>query len=136
MTRRAIESVLAYLTLCVLVIYAPLETWVSWPRGLLNPFYLIDAIAMLLLFWGAVHSLRARPRPAPEILCVAVAWATANGWRATFGRLSAIRAGGTLEYGATEMWTVGLTTAFGLTIFATLLVLTAMNQRDRASAAS
>jgi hypothetical protein len=65
-----------------------------------------------------------------------VAWATANGWRATFGRLSAIRAGGTLEYGATEMWTVGLTTAFGLTIFATLLVLTAMNQRDRASTVS
>lgn len=130
MTRRGIETVLAYATLVVLVVYVPLETWASWSEGLLNPYYLIDAIAMALLFWGAVHSLRSRPRASPELLCIACAWASANGWRATFGRLSEIQSGGTLTYGSQEMWTVGIATALSLAGFVLLLVLVVLNQRE------
>ena len=132
-SRRGVERVLAYWTLVVLVIYIPVETWGSWPRGLLNPYYLIDAISMVLLLWGAVHSLRSRPRPSPEILCIAYAWSSANGWRATFGRLREIESGGTLPYGSAEMWTVGIATALSLLVFAVLLVLVVSNQRDRSA---
>ena len=131
--RRGVETVLAYWTLVVLAIYIPVETWGSWPRGLLNPYYLIDAIAMALSLWGAVHSLRSRPRPSPEILCIAYAWSSANGWRATFGRLREIESGGTLPYGSAEMWTVGIATALSLLVFAVLLVLVVLNQRDRSA---
>jgi hypothetical protein len=130
MSRRGIETTVAYATLGLLVVYVPVETWVSWPRGLLNPFYLVDAIAMVLLFWGAMHSLRARPRPSPEILCIGCAWATANGWRATFGRLYEIQSGGTLMYGSTEMWAVGVASGLSLLALGTLLVLVALNQRS------
>jgi len=129
MTRRRLETVLAYATLGILAIYIPVETYVSLPRGLLSPYYLVDAIAMALLLWGAVHSLRARPRPAPEILCIGVAWAAANAWRATFDRLNAVRAGGTLEYGAAEIRSVATGLALALATLAVLLVLVAMNQR-------
>jgi hypothetical protein len=132
-TRRGTETALAYWTLFVLVIYVPLETWVSWPGGLLDPYYLIDAIAMALLLWGAIHSLRSRPRPSPEILCIAYAWSSANGWRATFGRLREIQSGSTLTYGSAEMWTVGIATALCLVVFAILLVLVALNQRHGGS---
>ena len=56
--RRAIETGLARFTLAALVVYFPMETWVSWPHGLWNPFYLVDFIAMVLMFWGARVSLR------------------------------------------------------------------------------
>ena len=128
-TRRRVETVLAYGTLGLLVVYIPVETYVSWPRGLLNPYYVIDAIAMALLLWGAVHSLRARPRPSPELLGMGVAWAAANAWRATFDRLHAVRAGGTLEYGSAEMRSVALATTIVLSALGVLLVLVALNNR-------
>ena len=37
---------------------------------------------MVLLVWGALHSLRARPRRAPGVLCAAIAWSGANIWSA------------------------------------------------------
>jgi hypothetical protein len=134
MTRRGIETILAGSTLVVLVLYVPLETWFSWPGGLLDPYYLIDAIAMVLLLWGAVHSLGARPRPSPELLCIGCAWASANGWRATFDRLREIQSGGSLTYGSREMWTVGTATALGVAVFAILLVLVALNRRHELDA--
>ena len=95
------------------MLYVPLETWVSLP-GLTSPSYLIDLIAMVLLFAGAMHSLRERPRPAPGLLCAAIAWAAANGRRATFRRLAEQREGGSLDYGSTEMWTVAISTGISL----------------------
>jgi hypothetical protein len=125
--RRRIESAIAWMTICLLAVYVPLETYVSWPYGLLNPFYLVDLICMILLAWGAAHSLRARPRCAPGILCAAYAWAASNGWRATFGRVEELRAGGELDYGAAEAWTVSAATALALALFIVLLWLTATN---------
>lgn len=120
---RHIETGLAFGTLVLLVVYVPLETWASWPYGLWNPFYIIDAIAMVFLFAGAMHSLAARPRPAPGLLAIAIAWAAANGWRATFGRLAEVRAGGTLDHGAAEMWTVSIATALSLACLALAIYL-------------
>jgi len=111
---RKIETILAWFTLGALAVYFPLETWVSLPAGLWNPFYLVDLIAMMLLLWGAVRSLRARPDRSPAVLCAAYAWTTANGWRATFGRMFELLEGRTLDHGAAEMWAVSIATAIGM----------------------
>lgn len=122
MDLRKAETGLARFTLGGLAVYVPVETWVSLPE-LWDPFYLIDLIAMLLLFWGAVHSLRARPSPAPEVLCAAYAWTAANGWRATFGRVWELLEGGELEYGIGELCFAGCGTAVALGCLALSLFL-------------
>lgn len=126
---RQIETGLACTTLGLLVFYVPIETWASWPYGLLNPFYLVDVIAMALLFLGAVSSLRARPRPAPGLLCAGIAWSAANGWRATFGRIVELGRGGSLDHGAAEMWTVSLATTLALICLGLALYLVARADR-------
>ena len=117
MNLRKIETGLAWFTLGALVIYFPVETWASLPEGLWNPFYIVDLIAMILLFWGAMRSLRARPAASPAVLCAAYAWAGANGWRATFGRLFEVLNGDALTHGLAELWAVGIATAIGLVCF-------------------
>lgn len=96
------------------MIYFPVETWASLPHGLWSPFYIVDLIAMALLLWGTVRSLRARPERSPAILCAAYAWTVANGWRATFGRMYELMSGGTLDHGSAEMYAVSVATAIGL----------------------
>jgi len=73
MKLRRLETWIAKFTLGFLVIYIPVETWASLPYGLLNPFYIVDVIAMVLMAWGAYLSLKSRPNCSPEILCVAYA---------------------------------------------------------------
>lgn len=131
MNSRHVETAIAWFTLGGLVIYVPGETYVSWPQGLLHPYYLVDLIAMALLAWGAAHSLRARPQCASGLLCGAYGWAAANGWRATFWRLTELRAGGELEFGNSEAWVVGIASAIALALFAILLILTAISSRMR-----
>lgn len=106
MTSRVAETRLATCTLIYVLGYAPLETWASWPH-LTSPYYLIDAIAMALLFWGGVHSLAKRPRRAPGVLAAGWAWTSANYWRAFFDRVQFVNEGGTLQLGNAEYWTVG-----------------------------
>jgi len=120
MNLREIETGLAHFTLAALIIYFPAETWVSWPHeyGLLNPFYLVDLIAMILMLYGAVHSLHARPRSAPGVLCAAYAWAASNGWRATAGRAFEVLEGQDLDYGIEELWIVGIATAMAMACLA------------------
>lgn len=120
---REVETSLARCTLSALVVYFPLETWASWSDGLTDPFYLVDLIAMALLLWGAVHSLRARPNAAPGVLCGAFGWTAANGWRATFGRIQEISQGGTLDHGAAELWLVSIGTGLALLLFGLSLYL-------------
>jgi hypothetical protein len=133
MTRRGVETAIAVWTLLFLLIYIPGETWASWQVGLLDPGYLIDAIAMILLLWGAVHSLRRRPRHSPELLCIASAWASANGWRATSWRYDHVQSGGTLDHGAKELWVVATATGIGLVTFVMLLVLVTLKLRHEAA---
>jgi hypothetical protein len=132
MDLRKAETGLAWFTLGVLVIYFPVETWASLPHGLWSPFYIVDLIAMGLLFWGAVRSLRARPERSPAILCAAYAWTVANGWRATFGRMYELAGGGTLDHGPAEMYAVSIATAIALTclILSVYLVVRSSNDRE------
>jgi hypothetical protein len=132
MNLRKIETGLAYFTLGALVIYFPVETWASLPEGLWNPFYIVDLIAMILMFWGAMRSLRARPASSPAVLCAAYAWAGANGWRATFDRLFEMLNGGTLAHGKVELWAVGIATAVGLVCFVLSLYLVVRSTETRA----
>jgi hypothetical protein len=120
---RALETGLSRFTLAMLVIYAPVETWASLPAGLTNPFYIVDLIAIILLFAGSVVSLRARPTSAPALLCAAYAWTSANGWRASFGRIADVEKGRELAHGTAELWAVGIGTALALTAFAVSLYL-------------
>ena len=126
MTARTLETRLANSTLLVVIVYAPLETWASWPR-LSSPYYLIDAIGMMLLLAGALHSRRVRPHNAPGLLAAGWAWTGANLWRATFDRVEWIRTGGQLQSGAIEMWVVagGTVLALGCLVMAVLLAVRA-----------
>jgi hypothetical protein len=78
---RRSETRLAWIAAALSAVYIPVEIWVSLP-DLTHPFFVIDAIAMVLLVWGALHSLRARPRRAPSLLCAGIAWSGANAWSA------------------------------------------------------
>lgn len=127
---RRIETGLARFTLFALVLFAPGETWTTLAMtggslaSLLHPLYLIDLVGMVLLLMGALHSLRARPRPAPGLLSGALAWMAANGWRATYFRVDALQQGQELFYGSAELWvTLGLT-ALTLALLALALFLT------------
>ena len=120
MTPRSVETLLARFTLVLLLVYAPLETWASWP-ALTNPFYLVDAAGFALLLWGALASLRARPDVAPGVLCAGYAWSGANGWRALALRLEILQEGGQVD--VTLVWLIVLGEIAALTGLALLLLL-------------
>lgn len=121
MTPRNVETAVARFTLVLLLVYAPLETWVSWPSGLTNPFYLVDVIGFALLLWGALASLRARPGLAPGVLCAGYAWSGANGWRALALRMETLQQGG--EVDVTLVWLLVISEVAALTCLALLLLL-------------
>jgi hypothetical protein len=89
-------------TFWVLVFYAPIETWASWPE-LYSPYYLVDLIAMVLLALGVWRSRQGRPLVALGFLAGGWGWLGANGWRATADRFELLGEGGALEFGAAEM---------------------------------
>ena len=120
MTPRSVETLLARFTLVLLLVYAPLETWASWP-ALTNPFYLVDVVGFALLLWGALASLRARPDVAPGVLCAGYAWSGANGWRALALRLEILQEGGQVD--VTLVWLIVLGEIAALTGLALLLLL-------------
>ena len=120
MTPRSLETTIARFTLVVLLIYAPLETWGSWPR-LSNPFYLVDVAGFALLLWGALASLRARPDVAPGVLCAGYAWTAANGWRALALRIETLERGGQVDVGL--VWLLVLGEIAALIVLALLLLL-------------
>jgi hypothetical protein len=123
---RNVESGLAWFTLGLLAVYAPLETWASLPEGLWRANYLVDVAAMALLLWGAVHSLRARPAPAAGVLCGAYGWATANGCRAAAARLAHAQATGQSH---ADLGAVTLAAAVSLACFVLSLLLVARASR-------
>ena len=121
MANRKLETSLAKATIVLLIFYVPLETWSSLPGGLLNPFFLVDVVAMVLMVWGVRVSLAQRPDPAPEILCIAFAWSTANAWRAASWRIQEVLSGGALDLGTAELWVVTGSFTVSLCFFLTLL---------------
>ena len=122
MTPRGVETGIARFTLVLLLIYAPLKTWASWP-ALTNPFYLVDVVGFALLLWGAFASLRARPNVAPGVLCAGYAWSAANGWRALALRIETLEQGGQVD--VTLVWLLVIGEIVALTGLALLLLLIA-----------
>ncbi len=122
MTPRGVETGIARFTLVLLVVYAPLETWASWP-ALTNPFYLVEVVGFALLLWGTLASLRARPNVAPGVLCAGYAWSGANGWRALALRIETLEQGGQVD--VTLVWLLVIGEIVALTGLALLLLLIA-----------
>ena len=121
MTPRSVETAIARFTLGLLLVYAPVATWGSWPSGLTDPFHLVDVVGFALLLWGAMTSLRARPDVAPGVLCAGYAWSAANGWRALALRMETLQQGG--EVDVTLVWLLVLLEVVALTGLALLLLL-------------
>ena len=120
MTPRSLETLIARFTLVLLLVYAPLETWASWP-ALSNPFYLVDVVGFVLLLWGATTSLRARPAAAPGVLCAGYAWSAANGWRALAIHIGTLEQGGQVDAGL--VWLLAMLEVAALVGLALLLLL-------------
>jgi len=127
---RRLETGLAYLTFGALVIYVPIETIYSWSDGLTSPYYLVDVVAMVLMFTGAVRSLRALPLPAAGLMTAGWSWAGANFWRSLFDRIGLLRQGGRLELGSIELGFVGAETAVALGCVIVGVALLVRAQRD------
>lgn len=122
---RTIETRLAILTLVALAVFAPVETIASWQMaGLIHPGFLLSLTAMVLLALGPWHSLRARPRRAPALLCAAHAFCAGMFWHAAGIRMAWVQRGGHLFYGSPELIVVAAGTAFMLGMFSVSLFLT------------
>ena len=126
---RTAETRLAQLTLVGLAIFAPIETYASWQMlgglwGLIHPLYIVTFAGMVLMFIGATHSLRARPRSSPALLCIAHAWIAAYGLRSAFWRLNAVGRGLELHFGIVELWATVFAAAVALAAFGVSFVLT------------
>jgi hypothetical protein len=129
MNLRTIETQLARLTLVALAVFALVETVASWQmfggsRALVHPGYLGSVAGIVLLYVGARHSLRARPRRAPAVMCASHAWWAGVGWHAASFRFSATQRGDQLFYGSPELWATVGGAAAALLVFAMSLFLT------------
>ena len=127
---RTAETRLAKLTLWALAIFVPFETYASYvfvgsgARFLIHPGYLHSVAGMVLLFVGASHSLKARPRRAPGLLCASHAWWAATSWTSTQWRVELMSQGSQMRLGAGEFWFVVGGTALTFACFAVSLFLT------------
>ncbi len=106
---RKLETALAWFSLATLVVYVPIETWLS-RADLTSPGFLVDVIAFVLLLYGGIHSLRARPHLAPGPLCGAWGFSACLAWRSYFTRVISRQRGlGIYEENATHesvLWAV------------------------------
>lgn len=133
---RIIETRLAKLTLWALAVFVPFETYASYvfadsgARFLIHPGYLHSVAGMALLFAGARHSLNARPRCAPGLLCASHAWWAATSWTSTQARVDVMSRGGQMRLGAGEFWFVIGGTALTFACFALSLFLTYRAQAE------
>lgn len=126
---RRTETLLARFTLTAAAVFAVIETIASWqmfggPTVLVHPGYIGSVAGIVLLFAGAQRSLRARPRPAPALMCASHAWWTGVGWHAASLRFTFVQQGTDLFYGPAELWaTVGgaalVASIFGLSLYLT-----------------
>jgi hypothetical protein len=140
---RTTETRLAKLSLWALAIFLPVETYASYvfaesgARFLIHPGYLHSVAGMVLLFVGARHSLKARPRSAPGLLCASHAWWAATSWTSTQLRIEALARSEQMRLGAGEFWFVIVGTGLAFACFALSLFLTYRSTfHQTASAAS
>ena len=98
---RQFDSSLAWTSLALLLIYAPLETYVSWPE-VSSPGYLCDVIAFALLGFGGWYSLSKQPLSGLGPLCADWGFCACLGWRSYFNRVISRERGASFYVGEPE----------------------------------
>jgi hypothetical protein len=93
MMRHRSETWLAWFSLFATTIHFTLETWYHMVWGQPLQALLVDYISVALMIFGAVTSLRIRPRSAAGLLAAAWTYNLGFGWRSAFGRLEALEPG-------------------------------------------
>ena len=72
-----------------LLVYVPLETYITWSiaglRGFGYSSYIMNVVGMGLMLWGAVSARRQQPF-GPALLATGWSWTAATFWRATSDR--------------------------------------------------
>ncbi|OHD04184.1 hypothetical protein [Sphingopyxis sp. UBA6734] len=93
MMRHRSETWLAWFSLFATTVHFTLETWYHMVWGQPLQALLVDYISVALMIFGAVTSLRIRPRSAAGLLAAAWTYNLGFGWRSAFGRLEALERG-------------------------------------------
>lgn len=132
--RTRTESALITFTVAILLIYTPVETWVSFPR-LLSLYYLVDAIGLAVLLAGVVMWRRTRTTYA-AVLAAGYGWLGANFWRGMALRLAQSYDAREwperkiVEVGSTGV-AIGGAVLIGLCAIGVILAVAVAAQRDR-----
>jgi hypothetical protein len=125
---RTIETRVAAFTLVAAAVFAPLEViatvQIVGAAGIVHPGFFASAAGVALLIAGAFHSLRARPRRAPALLCVSHAWSAGALWHALGLRYQIWREGGVFPYGSIDLWGPALLVVIATAVFALSAYLT------------
>lgn len=126
MTTRRLAHWTTLFTFAWLIVYAPLETYVTWSiagiSGLLYSSYILDVVGMGLMLWGAVATKRGAPAGS-AILAVGWSWTAAVFWRATADRFWWASLGHTLYFGPSELWLAPAITTVAVGAFVASLLL-------------
>lgn len=100
-------------TITWLVVYVPLETYVSAiGAGVFTFGYLIDVVGMVLMAAGVLAARRTPPDYG--ILAAGWAWTSANFWRGTMERYWAVEQGRSLQFGSGELIAGPILTAMAM----------------------
>lgn len=91
--RHRSETALAWFSLFATSVHFVLETWYHLVWGQPLQALLVDYISVALMIFGAVTSLRVRPKSAAGLLAAAWTYNLGFGWRSTFGRLEELQKG-------------------------------------------
>lgn len=91
--RHRSETWLACFSLFATTVHFILETWYHIVWGQPLQALLVDYISVALMVFGALTSLRIRPRSAAGLLAAAWTYNLGFGWRSTFGRLEELERG-------------------------------------------
>lgn len=132
MTTRQLGRWTTLFTFTWLIVYAPLETYVTWSiggaGGLLHSAYILDVAGMGLMLWGALATSRGAPAGS-TILAVGWSWTAAVFWRATADRFWWSSLGHSLYFGPSELWLAPAITAVAVGGFVASLVLAIRHTR-------
>jgi len=86
--RHKSETTLASLTLILAVLHFFAETYAHFRWGQPLQALIVDYIWIALALFGALTSLKLRPRSAAGLLAASWGFAVGFGWRSAFGRLA------------------------------------------------
>jgi hypothetical protein len=118
--RHRSETPLAWFSLFATSVHFVLETWYHLVWGQPLQALVVDYIGNVLMFGGAIASLRLRPRSAAGLLAGAWCFYLGFGWRSVFGRFELLQQGKAAVNGEASF--VLPLIAFGLVVVAICMV--------------